>query len=157
MEQKDINTQLKVSAIQDGTVIDHIPSDHLFKVISILKLDATSNQVTFGANLDSKMMGKKAIIKIANKFFEGDDIKKIALFAPHASLNIIRNYQVTRKIRDIGLPDVVEGAIKCFNPACITNHETVRTSFTVSNKGHLALKCKYCEKITTGEQMIIIP
>ena len=90
---------LKVSAIKNGTVIDHIPANSLFKVINILKLDHIDSFMTFGTNLESKRLGRKAIIKIADKTFLDDDINKIALIAPEAKLNIIRDYNVVEKIR----------------------------------------------------------
>lgn len=146
--------KLKVSAISSGTVIDHIPSKNLFKVISILELDKTSNMVTFGANLDSGKLGSKAIIKVSNQFFEDDDINRIALIAPHAKLNIIRDYEVIEK-KVVEVPDKVVGIVKCFNPKCITNNEGITTSFEVISKDPLDLKCKYCEKITHQNQMVI--
>lgn len=146
--------KLKVSAISEGTVIDHIPSENLFKVISILKLDKTKNMITFGANLDSEKMGAKAIIKISHMFFEDNDINKIALIAPNAKLNIIRDYEVVEK-KVVKVPDEVIGIVKCFNPKCITNNEVITTSFRVISKLPLALKCKYCEKITHEHQIVI--
>lgn len=146
--------KLKVSAIKEGTVIDHIPSQNLFKVISILGLDNIENQITFGTNLDSGKLGTKAIIKVSDKFFEDDEINKIALIAPNAKLNIIRDYEVTEK-KVVETPDLIIGIVKCFNPKCITNHEKITTNFKVVSKTPLALKCKYCEKITTGEQVVI--
>ena len=88
---------LKVSAIKDGTVIDHIPTNALFKVIRILKLEECIQMVTFGNNLDSKAMGRKAIIKIANRYFADEEVNKIALVAPYAKLNTIRDYKVIEK------------------------------------------------------------
>ncbi|WP_372776021.1 aspartate carbamoyltransferase regulatory subunit [Mangrovibacterium sp.] len=146
--------KLKVSAISEGTVIDHIPSENLFKVISILELDKTSNMITFGANLDSDKQGTKAIIKVSNQFFAKDDINRIALIAPNAKLNIIRDYEVVEK-KVVEVPDQVVGIVKCFNPKCITNNEAVLTSFKVVGKNPLALKCRYCEKITHEQQMVI--
>ncbi len=146
--------KLKVSAISEGTVIDHIPSENLFKVISILELDKTPNMITFGANLDSEKLGTKAIIKVSHQFFEDDDINRIALIAPNAKLNIIRDYEVVEK-KVVKVPDEVVGIVKCFNPKCITNHEAITTSFTVVSKDPLALKCKYCEKITNKNQIVI--
>lgn len=146
--------KLKVSAISEGTVIDHIPSENLFKVISILELDKTSNMITFGANLDSDKQGTKAIIKVSNQFFAKDDINRIALIAPNAKLNIIRDYEVVEK-KVVEVPDQVVGIVKCFNPKCITNNEAVLTSFKVVSKNPLALKCRYCEKITHEQQMVI--
>jgi aspartate carbamoyltransferase regulatory subunit len=144
--------KLKVSAIKDGTVIDHIPAKNLFKVITILGLDKIENQITFGTNLDSEKLGAKAIIKVSDKFFENDEINKIALIAPHAKLNIIKDYEVVEK-KIVKIPDIIEGIVKCFNPKCITNHEKISTCFTVVSKDSLELKCRYCEKITSEEQI----
>ena len=71
-------SELKVTAIENGTVIDHIPANALFKVVKILNLEKEHNQVTFGTNLDSKKLGKRAIIKISDRFFEDSEINKIA-------------------------------------------------------------------------------
>jgi len=155
MESKDNEKKklkLKVSAIKEGTVIDHIPAKSLFKVISILGLDKIENQITFGTNLDSKKLGAKAIIKVTDLFFEDREINKIALIAPHAKLNIIRDYEVVEK-KIVEIPDKITGIVKCFNPKCITNHEKITTCFSVINKTPISLKCKYCEKITTAEQI----
>lgn len=147
--------KLKVSAIQNGTVIDHIPSENLFKVITILGLDKVNNQITFGANFESQKLGSKAIIKISDKFFEDDEINKIALIAPHAKLNIIRDYEVVEK-RIVEVPEEVNGIVKCFNPKCISNSEPMITRFKVASKTPIELKCRYCEKITYEDQIVII-
>ena len=147
--------QLIVTAIKDGTVIDHISSDSLFKVISILGLDKLDKLMTFGNNLDSKKLGKKGIIKLSEVFFDNEDINKIALVAPSAKLNIIRNYEVVEKMK-VEIPDKVQGIIKCVNPMCITNNETVTTKFTVISKDQVKLKCHYCEKITSSENLDMI-
>jgi aspartate carbamoyltransferase regulatory subunit len=147
--------QLVVSALKNGTVIDHIPARNLFKVISILQLDDIDSQITFGTNLESKRLGKKAIVKISDKFFLDTDIDKIALVAPQAKLNIIRDYNVVEK-RNVEVPKTVIGIAKCVNPKCITNFENVETKFTVINTGEIHLKCYYCEKITHQDQMKIL-
>ena len=144
--------KLKVSAIKEGTVIDHIPAKNLFNVISILGLDTINNQITFGTNLESEKLGAKAIIKVSDKFFEDDEINKIALIAPHAKLNIIRDYEVVEK-RVVEIPDAITGIVKCFNPKCITNSEQVTTCFKVVSTDPISLKCRYCEKITTAGQI----
>ncbi|KOH46297.1 aspartate carbamoyltransferase regulatory subunit [Sunxiuqinia dokdonensis] len=154
MKEHKKKLKLKVSAISEGTVIDHIPSESLFDVISILELDKTRNMITFGANLDSGKLTNKAIIKVSNQFFENDDINRIALIAPHAKLNIIRDYEVVEK-KVVEVPDRVIGIVKCFNPKCITNSEPITTSFSVISKQPITLKCKYCEKITHEKQMVI--
>lgn len=148
-------TELSVSAIQEGTVIDHIPAQCLFKVISILGLDHCDNLITFGTNLGSNRYGKKAIIKVADKFFENEDINRIALVAPDACLNIIREYEVVEK-KMVTVPQEIIGIAKCFNPKCITNNEQITTKFSLVNSNVLALKCYYCEKITTEEHLKIL-
>jgi aspartate carbamoyltransferase regulatory subunit len=147
--------QMSVSAIENGTVIDHVPAKNLFKVIQILGLDHIDSQITFGTNLESKKLGRKAIIKISGKFFEDADINRIALVAPDAKLNIIRGYEVVEK-KVVEVPDYIVGIAKCVNPKCITNFEPVTTRFRVVSKKNVALKCHYCEKITTQENLQII-
>ncbi len=147
--------KLKVSAINEGTVIDHIPAKNLFKVISILGLDKIENQITFGTNLESEKLGSKAIIKVSDKFFEDDEINKIALIAPHAKLNIIRDYEVVEK-KVVEIPKEIVGIVKCFNPKCITNNEKITTRFKVVDTSPIALRCRYCEKHTVGEQIKMV-
>ena len=147
--------ELKVSAIKSGTVIDHIPAENLFKVISILGLDDTDHQVTFGTNLESKRLGKKAIIKVSDIFFKDKDINKIALVAPDAKLNVIEDYQVVDK-KEVRVPKYINGIAKCMNPKCITNNEEMATRFTVVVKKPIELKCDYCEKITDSKHLEIL-
>jgi len=139
--------ELRVSAIKNGTAIDHIPADSLFNVINILDLDKINNTITFGTNLESNTQGRKAIIKISEKYFEDSEINKISLVAPNAKLNIIKNYEVVEK-KVIEIPDNFDSIVKCVNPKCVTNIEEVNTKFTVVDKQNLKLKCHYCEKIT---------
>ncbi len=147
--------QLSVSAIENGTVIDHIPAQNLFKVITILGLEKIDNLITFGTNMESHRLGKKAIIKVADKFFEREEINRIAVVAPHAKLNIIRDYTVVEK-QVVEVPNSIEGIIKCVNPKCVTNFESVKTKFKVVDKQNVSLKCHYCEKITDQEHMIYL-
>jgi aspartate carbamoyltransferase regulatory subunit len=155
IDDKKKKLKLKVSAIKEGTVIDHIPALNLFKVISILGLDKIDNQITFGTNLESERLGSKAIIKVTDKFFEDDEINKIALIAPHAKLNIIRDYEVVEK-KVVEIPKEITGIVKCFNPKCITNNETITTRFKVVDTSPIALRCRYCEKHTVGEQIKMV-
>ncbi len=151
MNHKKIR-ELKVSAIEDGTVIDHIPSNAVFQVIRILKLEVFDNMVLFATNLESKKYGTKGIIKVSNKFFAPEELNKIALVAPHASIIEIRGYQVQSKTI-VETPDRIKGIVKCFNPNCVTNMEEVAAIFTVVDKEDTRLKCHYCEKITTRTTM----
>ena len=136
-------------------MIDHIPANNLFKVINILSLDHIDNQITFGTNLESKKLGSKAIIKISDKFFIDEEINRIALAAPQAKLNIIREYKVEEK-KEVIVPNEFSGIVKCVNPKCITNNDQVKTKFRVISKSDVSLKCHYCEKITDQEHMVFI-
>lgn len=147
--------QLSVSAIRNGTVIDHIPARNLFKAIKILGLDKFEHQVTFGTNLESKKLGKKAIIKVTEKTFMDDDVNRIALIAPHAKLNIIKDYEVVEKY-SVQVPDEIVGIAKCVNPKCITNNEEITTRFFVLKGKEISLKCHYCEKITDQDHLDIL-
>ncbi len=145
---------LQVSAIKDGTVIDHIPAERLFDVINILGLFNSQEMITFGTNLDSKQLGKKGIIKVANRFFQDQEINKIALIAPNAKLNTIKNFEVVDK-RVVEIPKEIVNIVKCFNPKCITNNEKIKTRFAVVSEKPIALKCFYCEKITNEDEIVI--
>lgn len=148
--------ELNVSALQSGTVIDHIPAHALFPVINVLKLDNLGEgMITFGTNLDSKRLGKKGIIKLSGVFFEESDINKIALFAPHAILNIIRDYEVVEK-KSITMPKEITGIVKCQNPVCVTNNEHVVPRYEVISVAPATLRCHYCEKLTEGDDFKLI-
>lgn len=142
--------ELKVSAIENGTVIDHIPAKSVFQVINMLNLNVIENQILFGTNLDSQKYGKKGIIKVSNLYFDAADVNKIALVAPTATLIEIKNFKVIRK-QDVVIPDAVSRFVKCVNPNCITNHEGVTTRFKVVDKHEIKLQCQYCEKTTSKE------
>jgi len=150
-----MNNKLEVSAIKDGTVIDHIPADSLFKAINILHLDTIGETITFGTNFISKRLGRKAIIKLANIYFKDSDINRIALVAPAAKLNIIKDYKVIEK-RIVEVPDEITGIVKCVNPKCITNHEDIVTRFQIIDKEKIQLHCHFCEKITDKEHLNVL-
>ncbi len=147
--------KLLVSAIKNGTVIDHIPAKDLFKVIKILGLDKARQPITFGSNLVSRKIGKKAVIKISGVYFEDKDLNRIALISENVRLNVIKNYEVVEK-KQVKVPERIIGIAKCVNPKCITNHENITTKFTVINKDVISLKCEYCEKITDKKHIKII-
>ena len=152
MENKDSRKELIVSALENGTVIDHIPPKSVFQVFRILDLEKHNDQVLFGINLESRRHGKKGLIKIKNKFFKLDEINKIALVAPTATLIVIKDFEIIEK-KQVETPDTVENIVKCFNPNCVTNYEVIPTKFTLIDKVELKLLCHYCEKTTTKDNI----
>ena len=121
--------ELVVSALENGTVLDHIPAENVYKALDILNLKGLESQITIGINLASRIYGKKGIIKIADKFFEDEELNKLALIAPKATVNIIRDFKVVEK-KKIVMPDEIVGIAKCKNPKCVTNHQPIKTKFT---------------------------
>ncbi|MDR1645223.1 MAG: aspartate carbamoyltransferase regulatory subunit [Tannerellaceae bacterium] len=146
---------LQVATLENGTAIDHIPPEHLFKVAFLLELEKLdTNTITIGNNFQSKKMGRKGVIKIADKFFKEDELNRIALIAPNVILNEIRDFEVVRKC-PVSLPDELKGLVKCNNPRCITNNEPMPTHFTVIDKEKGTLRCRYCERKINKEDIII--
>jgi len=143
---------LKISAIKDGTVIDHISTSNTFKVAEILNLRVSEDVVTVGMNLESKRLGRKGLIKIGGRFLTKQEVDKIALFAPEASINIIKDFEVTKKF-NVEVPDVIYDIIKCANTNCITNVERAKTKFHVLSKNPLKIRCHYCERVVGKENV----
>ena len=126
-------------------MIDHITAGHALDVLKILRItDQVNGVVTVGMNVPSKTLGLKDMVKIEGRELKSEEVDKIALLAPHASINIIRNYKVVDK-QLVRLPNIIREAVKCANPACISNSkEPVKSTFYVDNKEPLRLRCHYC-------------
>ena len=136
---------MQVAAIENGTVIDHIPSEKTYEVARLLHLTDIDVPTLIGYNLPSKRLGKKGIIKITNKYFTDEEISRLSVIAPNVVLNIIKDYEVVEK-KMVVTPNELHGIIKCNNPKCITNNEPMDTFFTVIDKEKGIVKCHYCDK-----------
>lgn len=134
-----------VAAIENGTVIDHIPADKTYLVATILGLAELTTPVTIGSNYVSKKVGRKGIIKVENKFFTDEEISRLSVVAPKVVLSIIRDYEVVAK-KTVETPSELRGIARCNNPKCITNNEPVQTVFHVVDKETGTLRCHYCDK-----------
>jgi aspartate carbamoyltransferase regulatory subunit len=137
--------ELRVSKIKNGTVIDHINGGYALDVVKILGITGREKHVmTIAINVPSKRVGVKDIVKIEGRALSSREVNRIALVAPHATINIIRDYAVERKL-EVKLPRLIEGIIKCVNPGCISNsNEPAETKFYVQGEEPLLLKCHYC-------------
>jgi aspartate carbamoyltransferase regulatory subunit len=140
--------ELKINAIENGTVIDHIPAKNAFKVAKILNLEKEENIVSVATNLKSAKFGKKCIIKVGGKSLTHEEVNKIAIVAPNATVNLIKGYVVKEKTH-VHLPDYMENIIQCTNSNCITNSEKVKSKFHVVSKNPLKVRCHYCERVIT--------
>lgn len=138
--------QLKVAAIENGTVIDHIPSSKLFEVVNLLHLsDIHSSSIMMGYNLKSGKLGHKSIIKVSDKFFTDAELNMLSVVAPNVTLCTIKNFEVVEK-KKVSLPTEIIGVVRCANPKCITNNEPMDTHFHLVDAERGILRCKYCEK-----------
>ena len=147
--------ELNIPAIKDGTVIDHIPSRVTFKVMRILDLREFNEVISVALNLKSKALGKKGIIKVGNRLLTQDEVNKIAILAPNATVNIIKDYKVKEKIK-VDVPNEIYNIIKCSNPSCVTNNEKAKTLFQVVNKAPLQVICHHCERVMEAEDITLI-
>ena len=145
--------ELNVSALENGTVLDHIPAENVYKALDVLGLKDIENQITIGINLNSKLYGHKGIIKIADRFVADEELNKLALLAPNATVNIIRDFKVVEK-KKLEMPEEIVGIAHCMNPKCVTNHQPITTRFRPLVKdGRIQLLCHYCEKITDTKKL----
>lgn len=145
--------ELKVKPIKNGTVIDHITANKALNVLKILGLPNKDTSVTIAMNVKSSQMFAKDIVKIEGRELKSGEVDKIALIAPYATINIIRNYEIVDKGK-VKLSNKVNGILKCPNPNCITNtSEPVKTKFHVMDKNPLILRCYFCERIVSNEDI----
>ncbi len=134
-----------VAAIENGTVIDHIPAEKAYQVANLLGLEKLETPVTIGYNYPSKKLGRKGIIKVENIFFSDEQISRLSVVAPNVVLNVIRDYEVVEK-KKVETPDILRGLVCCNNPKCVTSNEPMPTVFNVIDKKAGIIKCRYCDK-----------
>jgi aspartate carbamoyltransferase regulatory subunit len=147
--------ELSVQKIKGGTVIDHITAGYALAVLQILGITGREGDILLVAmNMQSKRLEKKDLIKVEGRELTAEEINRIALVAPKATINIIRDFKVHHKER-IKVPDVIEGIVHCANPSCITNNERgISSSFSVVQRNPVTLRCTYCKRITSHDLII---
>ena len=141
-------SELMVRRIKEGTVIDHIDEGKGLQVLDALRIDGHDGSlITIALNVPSGKSKKKDIIKVENKFLKDDDTNKIAVIAPKATINIIKNYKLIEK-RRVSLPNEIDRIFRCSNPDCITNSaEHIESVMDLIDKETMILKCRYCARI----------
>lgn len=146
---------LRVSKIKNGTVIDHITRGHALDVLKILGITGHEGSVvTVAINVPSGKHGVKDVVKVEGRELNSKELDEIALLAPNATINIVRNYRVTEKQR-VKLPGLLRGIVKCANPACISNSdEPIQPVFYVEREEPLRLRCHYCSYIMEKKDVL---
>ena len=84
----------------------------------------------------------------------GNEGAFLYLVAPNANINVIRNYEIVDKHR-VSLPDEIVDIVKCGNPKCISNNEPMSTRFHVVDRENRVIRCHYCEREVSGDDIII--
>ena len=148
-------SELKIKAIENGTVIDHITANKSLHILKILDLpDKQTQNVTVAMNVSSSEIRRKDILKIENRELDAKELNQVALIAPKATINIIRNYEPIKKYK-VGLPDKITGILRCTNSRCITNfkNEPITPLFNVIQTSPPVVRCHYCEKLIKTEDI----
>ena len=146
-------TELKVKSIKNGTVIDHITANRALSVLNILNLPDDETSMMVAINVESSDMKSKDIVKIENRELSQDEVDKLVLIAPNATVNIIRNYEIISKA-PLQLMDEITDVVSCSNPNCISNsNEPIQNKFDVQSKDPITLRCQYCERTMSFEDI----
>jgi len=151
-----LKEELVVRRISDGSVIDHIPAGRALRVLKLLGITGErEGVVALVMNVPSRKLGKKDIVKVEGKELSKEEVDKISLIAPRATINIIRNYEVVEK-RRVELPSRIVGILRCMNPNCVTNapREAVKPTFTLISRDPLRMVCEYCGEYLTEEEIV---
>ena len=153
MAKDEAKQQIKVSALKQGTVVDHLKRGTALRAVQVLNLNKEPGTVTIGINLDSRTYGAKDLIKIENRELTKEEVNQIALLSPDATFSIIRDFKVVEK-RFPELPEVIVGLVNCTNPQCVTNHyDDVTSKFIVLQNKPVKVRCHYCERIFSEEDI----
>ncbi len=151
-KQTEQSLDMKVAKLRNGTVIDHLSPGAALKVIDLLGI-VDGHILSIGMFLESAKHGRKDIVKIENRILDPDELAKLAILSPGATVCVIQDYHVKEKQR-VKLPHVASDIIKCNNPKCITNHEIVSTRFNVEAEEPLKVRCAYCERAMAGSEIV---
>jgi len=136
----------RVTAINNGTVIDHLPAGTAMAVLRMLGLDTgRSSPITLAMNVPSSKLGAKDIIKIEDRELTHDELDRLAIIAPHASVSIIRAYVRAEK-REVTLGEELVNIARCTFSNCITTNprEPLSHRLSVVSEDPLHLRCRYC-------------
>jgi aspartate carbamoyltransferase regulatory subunit len=150
-----LEEELHIKKIKEGTVIDHIAAGNALSVLRILELSGSGdNIVSIAINVPSHKIHKKDIVKVEGRELNPNEVDKISLLAPNATINIVRDYEVIEK-QKTRMPSVIRGIVKCANLSCISNsNEPVTPIFIVENPEPLKMRCHYCNRIMEKKDVL---
>ena len=146
----------RVTAICNGTVVDHVPAGRAILVLRMLRLDiGRSNPISLVMNVPSAKLGRKDVLKIEDRELSQEELDRLALIAPAASISIIRNYSVAEKMQaDLG--EELVNIARCSFWNCITqnSHEPLPHKLRVANVDPLEIRCSYCGRAQDMDEIV---
>jgi len=145
-----------VYRLDNGTLIDHINAGKGKDVLKVLALPEDT-QLIYAHNLRSSRYGKKDVLGFTNRELNEQELNKVGLVAPEATINVIKDQKVMKKGTVI-LPTVIENLVVCPNPRCITSaqhNEHVHQKMIVESHDPLVLRCHYCELPIKREEIVL--
>ncbi|MDH3285865.1 MAG: aspartate carbamoyltransferase regulatory subunit [Acidobacteriota bacterium] len=146
--------QKRVAALERGTVIDHLNPGMALKALELIGVPR-EGAALLGINLTSGKMGRKDILKLENVEISKEQIQKIAVLGPRATVCYIRDYEVVEKVQ-VSLPERIDSVLRCPNPSCITNHDDIVTCFDVEERSPTIIRCHYCERRIAEDEFVLL-
>jgi len=156
MSEKIGEEKIRIVKIHDGTVIDHIRAGKALEVLKILGITGEDgNVVSLAMNISSSKIEKKDIVKVEHRFLREEEVARIALVAPEATINLIEDFKIIKKTR-VELPETLTDIMACPNTRCVTNkeREPISSKYQVISRKPILLKCLYCWNLVEEAQII---
>ena len=134
---------MKVTAVNNGVVIDHITAGKCMKLYQFLDLDHVDATIALIKNAPSQKMGKKDIIKIDTELEL--DLDALGYIDPNVTINIVKDGVCVKKVHP-QLPERLTNIIQCKTPRCITSVEQeIPHIFKLTDREKGEYRCIYCE------------
>ena len=134
---------MRIDAIVNGFVIDHIRAGKSMAIYHALGLDRKDCPVAIITNVPSRKMGRKDIIKVDTT--EAIDLQVIGFIDPDVTIDVIKDGALVEK-KHLELPYEVRDLLRCKNPRCITSQEQeLPHVFRLTDREHGTYRCIYCD------------
>ena len=106
-------------------------------------------------NVPSDKLGRKDVLKIEDREVRREELDRLALIAPNASIAIIRNHSVAEKMV-VELTEDLVNIATCTFSNCITKNdrEPLPQRLRIFSHDPLEIRCYYCGKVQEIDELI---